>query len=140
MIDGQRATRVISRATGGMPSDAKMQGIAISACLSFQYTFLYCLLCCRSPPTALARALSLRPSLLITCTCSAITDTEIKYIIYKLDDPKKPTKITVGKASESQSYDDFLEEFTDSECAYAVYDFEYDLGEGKRNKICFFIW
>lgn len=66
--------------------------------------------------------------------------TEIKYIIYKLDNPSKPTKIVVGNSSESQEYDDFLEQFTDTECCYAVYDFQYNQGEGERNKICFFIW
>jgi hypothetical protein len=71
---------------------------------------------------------------------SRLVFTEIKYIIYKLDNPSRPTKITVGKDSESQSYDDFLEEFSDTECCYAVYDFQYNLGEGERNKICFFIW
>ncbi|KAK9897975.1 cofilin [Cystobasidium minutum MCA 4210] len=65
---------------------------------------------------------------------------KIKYIIYKLDNPSKPTKIVVGNSSESQEYDDFLEQFTDTECCYAVYDFQYNLGEGERNKICFFIW
>merc|ERR1712093_422026 len=65
---------------------------------------------------------------------------KIKYIIYKLDDPSKPTQIVVSKTSESQSYDDFLEELSETECLFAVYDFQYNKGEGDRNKLCFFIW
>ena len=65
---------------------------------------------------------------------------EIKYIIYKLDDPAKPTSIVVAKTSESQDYDDFVGELSDTECCFAVYDFQFDKGEGIRNKICFYIW
>lgn len=52
------------------------------------------------------------------------------------------TKIVVDKTSTAESYDDFLEELPENECKYAVYDFEYELGnnEGKRNKIIFFQW
>lgn len=63
-----------------------------------------------------------------------------KYIIYAISDDSK--EIVVEKVSESQSYDDFLEDLPAGSCRYAVYDFEYDLAdsEGKRNKICFFTW
>lgn len=91
----------------------------------------------RHPPSPIASFIAPTDS---PPTSSRLSLTEIKYIIYKLDNPSKPTKIVVGKDSESQSYDDFLEEFSDSECCYAVYDFQYNLGEGERNKICFFIW
>lgn len=63
-----------------------------------------------------------------------------KYIIYKISDDK--TKIIVDKTSTDPSYDKFLEELPENDCKYAVYDFEYELGqgEGKRNKIVFFQW
>ncbi|VEU24104.1 DEKNAAC105315 [Brettanomyces naardenensis] len=63
-----------------------------------------------------------------------------KYIIYKVSDDK--TKIVVDKTSTDASYDTFLEDLPETDCKYAIYDFEYDIGsgEGKRNKIIFFQW
>ncbi|KAH9448066.1 hypothetical protein MJO29_011387 [Puccinia striiformis f. sp. tritici] len=63
-----------------------------------------------------------------------------KYIIYALSADSK--EIVVEKVSESQSYDEFLEDLPAGACRYAVYDFEYELeeSEGKRNKLCFFTW
>ncbi|KAH9448060.1 hypothetical protein Pst134EB_022047 [Puccinia striiformis f. sp. tritici] len=65
---------------------------------------------------------------------------ETKYIIYALSADSK--EIVVEKVSESQSYDEFLEDLPAGACRYAVYDFEYELeeSEGKRNKLCFFTW
>jgi cofilin len=51
------------------------------------------------------------------------------------------TEIVVKKASESQSYEDFLADLPEVECRWAVYDFEYEKeGAGKRNKIVFYSW
>ena len=57
---------------------------------------------------------------------------KVKYIIYKLDNDNK--NIEVAKTSEDGDYDNFLAEFPENDCRYAVYDFEYSLasGEGKR--------
>ncbi|PWN36761.1 uncharacterized protein FA14DRAFT_176066 [Meira miltonrushii] len=64
---------------------------------------------------------------------------KLKYIIFKLS--PNNTEIVVAKTSESSNYDEFLEHLQPAECAYAVYDVEYQKGEeGKRNKICFFTW
>ncbi|KAJ1961135.1 hypothetical protein IWQ62_003972 [Dispira parvispora] len=63
----------------------------------------------------------------------------LRYVIYKLSDDK--TEIVVDKTAESSSYDDFVNHLPPKDCRYAVYDFEYEMpGEGKRSKICFFIW
>ncbi|GMM31811.1 cofilin [Martiniozyma asiatica (nom. inval.)] len=63
-----------------------------------------------------------------------------KYIIYALNDSK--TEIVVDKTSTSASYDDFVAELPETECKYAIYDFEYEIsaGEGKRSKIVFYQW
>lgn len=64
---------------------------------------------------------------------------KLKYIIFKLS--PSFTEIVVAKTSESSDYDEFLEQLQPGECAYAVYDVEYQKGEeGKRNKICFYTW
>ncbi|EGF98777.1 uncharacterized protein MELLADRAFT_73515 [Melampsora larici-populina 98AG31] len=61
-----------------------------------------------------------------------------KYIVFTLSDNK--TEIQVEKTSESQDYDDFLGDLPGEACRYAVYDFEFESGEGKRNKLCFYAW
>lgn len=63
---------------------------------------------------------------------------EIKYIIYVLS--ANSTEILVEKTSDSADYDTFLADLPPSECRYAVYDFEFEMGEGTRNKLCFYAW
>lgn len=47
----------------------------------------------------------------------------------------------VEKTVESGDYDSFIDALPTDECRYAVYDFEYNTGgEGKRNKILFYVW
>lgn len=62
------------------------------------------------------------------------------YIIYKLNDAK--TEIVVEKTSSDLDYDAFLADLPEDDCRYAVYNLEYELpnGEGKRDKIIFFLW
>lgn len=64
--------------------------------------------------------------------------TELKFIVFKLSGDNK--EIVVDTQSESASYDDFLEALPPNSPRYAVYDFEYEKGEGKRNKLCFYAW
>lgn len=63
-----------------------------------------------------------------------------KFIIYKLNESK--TEIVVEETSTDADYDAFLEKLPENDCKYAIYDFEYEIGngEGKRNKIVFFTW
>ncbi|KAF9331687.1 cofilin [Podila minutissima] len=62
-----------------------------------------------------------------------------KYIIYKLSEDNK--SIEVEKTSEaSATYDDFVQQLPEDDCRYAVYDFDYTLPDGPRNKIVFFTW
>ncbi|GEM11022.1 cofilin [Rhodotorula toruloides] len=63
---------------------------------------------------------------------------KLKYIVFKLSDDNK--EIQVEKSSESASYDDFVGDLPPNSPRYAVYDFEYEKGEGKRNKLCFYAW
>ncbi|KAG0064293.1 cofilin, partial [Podila epicladia] len=62
-----------------------------------------------------------------------------KYIIYKLSEDK--TSIEVEKTSEATAtYDEFVKELPQNDCRYALYDFDYTLPEGPRNKIVFYTW
>jgi cofilin len=64
---------------------------------------------------------------------------KLKYIIFNLS--KDLTEVVVEKTSDSQSYDDFLADLPETECRWAIYDFEFEKEEGgKRNKICFYSW
>jgi len=63
---------------------------------------------------------------------------KIKYIIFTLN--KDYTEIVVEKTSSSPVYEEFITDLPEVECRWAVYDFEFEKGEGKRNKICFYSW
>ncbi|EGN98469.1 hypothetical protein SERLA73DRAFT_138937 [Serpula lacrymans var. lacrymans S7.3] len=63
---------------------------------------------------------------------------KLKFIVFTLNSDN--TEIIVHKTSDSPDYDEFLAELPERECRWAVYDFEYEKGEGKRNKICFYSW
>ncbi|KAI0057127.1 hypothetical protein BV25DRAFT_1831493 [Artomyces pyxidatus] len=61
-----------------------------------------------------------------------------KYIIYAVN--AEHTEIIPLKTSASSDYDEFLGDLPETECRWAVYDFEYEKEGAKRNKICFFSW
>ncbi|KAM0721059.1 hypothetical protein Q7P37_003345 [Cladosporium fusiforme] len=72
-----------------------------------------------------------------------------KWIIYKISDDWK--EIVVEETSTDDNYDAFREKLLSAKSKdkkgnegiggrYAVYDVEYDAGEGKRNKISFISW
>lgn len=62
-----------------------------------------------------------------------------KYLIFTLN--KDNTEIVVDKKSDSATYDDFINDLPETECRWAVYDFEFEKEDGgKRNKICFIAW
>lgn len=63
---------------------------------------------------------------------------QFKYIIYGLNDTK--TEVVVYKKSDVSDYEAFLNDLPEFECRWAVYDFEFDKGEGKRNKLLFYSW
>jgi cofilin len=64
---------------------------------------------------------------------------KLKYIVYSLNETN--TEIVVEKQSESKEYEDFLTDLPETECRWAVYDFEFEKeGAGKRNKLCFLAW
>ncbi|EEB07901.1 actin depolymerizing factor [Schizosaccharomyces japonicus yFS275] len=62
----------------------------------------------------------------------------VRYVVFKMNDTK--TEIVVEKKNTDKDYDTFLGELPEKDCRYAIYDFEYNLGEGVRNKICFITW
>ena len=62
-----------------------------------------------------------------------------QYIIFKLNDDN--TEVIVEKTAEpGTSYDDFQGSLPPTDCRYAVYDFEYEVDGGKRNKLVFAVW
>ena len=64
---------------------------------------------------------------------------KIKYIIFSLN--QELTEIVVKKTSTEKDYDEFLKDLPETECRYAIYDFEFEKeGAGIRNKIVFFSW
>ena len=66
------------------------------------------------------------------------TGKKIKFIIYGMNADN--TEIVVLSTSTESSYDTFLENLPETECRWAVYDMEFDSGEGIRNKLCFYMW
>jgi cofilin len=64
---------------------------------------------------------------------------KFKYVIFGVSNDN--TEIIVLKTSDSPSYDEFVADLPETDCRWAVYDFEYEKEDGgKRNKICFFSW
>ncbi|CCH43481.1 Cofilin [Wickerhamomyces ciferrii] len=63
---------------------------------------------------------------------------KFKFILYELNSSK--TEIVVKETSTSKDYDEFLGKLPENDSLYAVYDFEYESGEGLRSKIIFFAW
>jgi len=62
-----------------------------------------------------------------------------KYILFTLS--KDFTEVVVEKTSDAQSYEDFISDLPETECRWAIYDFEFEKeGGGKRNKITFYSW
>ncbi|MFC8230721.1 actin-binding ADF family protein [Streptomyces sp. NPDC057287] len=62
-----------------------------------------------------------------------------KYIVFNLS--KDNTEIIVEKTSTSPDYDNFIEDLPETECRWAVYNFEFEkAGAGKRNKLTFVSW
>jgi len=61
------------------------------------------------------------------------------YIQMKISDDR--TVIEIEKTVDTSSYEDFVKQFPANDCRYAIYDFEYELGEsGQRNELVFVIW
>ncbi|KAK0191243.1 actin depolymerizing factor [Armillaria mellea] len=57
---------------------------------------------------------------------------------------EKYQELKLGKKTKYislQLTDDFVADLPETECRWAIYDFEFEKeGAGKRNKICFFSW
>ncbi|KAG8755048.1 cofilin [Serendipita sp. 396] len=66
----------------------------------------------------------------------------LKYVIYRLNKVGvNGWTIVVDKTSSDPDYETFLGDLPEAEPRWAVYDFEYDLGDaGKRNKLIFVSW
>ena len=61
------------------------------------------------------------------------------YIQMKISDNKEV--IEMDKAVETSSYEDFVKQFPANDCRYAIFDFDYELGQsGQRSELVFFVW
>lgn len=67
---------------------------------------------------------------------------KLKYIIYGLSADLKAIEVLKKTTTEDHGadYEKFVQEFPEKECRYAVYDLEFDVEGGKRNKLCFIAW
>jgi len=63
---------------------------------------------------------------------------KLKFIIYSLNSTN--TEIVVDKESDSLDYDDFVAALPEDQCRYAIYDFQFEVEGGQRNKLTFFTW
>jgi cofilin len=62
-----------------------------------------------------------------------------RYIQLKLTDDWK--EIEVEKTVETSTYPEFIEQLPKGDCRYAVYDFQFDVGDaGQREQLIFIVW
>jgi len=62
-----------------------------------------------------------------------------RYAFFRMNDTQ--TSIVVDKtAPPSATFDQFVKDLPPNDCRYAVFDFEYELDGGRRNKILFVLW
>ncbi|KAL3828248.1 hypothetical protein ACJIZ3_017050 [Penstemon smallii] len=63
-----------------------------------------------------------------------------RYVVFKIDEKKK--EVVVEKTgSPSENYEDFTASLPESDCRYAVYDFDYvNLENCQKSKIFFIAW
>ncbi|GFY82774.1 actin depolymerizing factor 6 [Actinidia rufa] len=63
-----------------------------------------------------------------------------RYVIFKIDEKKK--EVVVEKTGgPAESYDDFTASLPESDCRYAVYDFDFVTSENcQKSKIFFIAW
>uniref|UniRef100_A0A0E0MPU8 ADF-H domain-containing protein n=1 Tax=Oryza punctata TaxID=4537 RepID=A0A0E0MPU8_ORYPU len=63
-----------------------------------------------------------------------------RYVIFKIDDKGK--EVVVDKTgSSTESFDDFMDSLPESDCRYAIYDFDFVTEENcQKSKIFFVAW
>ncbi|ONK54861.1 uncharacterized protein A4U43_UnF10410 [Asparagus officinalis] len=63
-----------------------------------------------------------------------------RYVVFKIDEKKK--EVVVEKTGgQGECYDDFTASLPESDCRYAVYDFDFVTDEGcQKSKIFFVAW
>ncbi|WOL19593.1 hypothetical protein Cni_G28395 [Canna indica] len=63
-----------------------------------------------------------------------------RYVIFKIDEKRK--EVIVEKAGDAtESYDDFLASLPESDCRYAIYDYDFVTEENcQKSKIFFIAW
>ncbi|KAJ1857118.1 cofilin [Coemansia sp. RSA 1822] len=81
-----------------------------------------------------------------------VKTSKLKFVIYKISDDKKsvivdstsnePAKDKDGNevAAKDDLYEEFLSRLPKDEGRFAVYDFDYEIEGGKRNKLLFYAW
>ena len=64
---------------------------------------------------------------------------KLRYIIFRLSDDNREV-IVENTAQPDATYDQFVEGLPKDDCRYAVFDFEYQVDGGQRNKLLFVVW
>ncbi|KAG8049341.1 hypothetical protein GUJ93_ZPchr0009g248 [Zizania palustris] len=63
-----------------------------------------------------------------------------RYVVFKIDDKGKEVVVEKTGAA-AESFDDFMESLPDSDCRYAVYDFDFVTQDNcQKSKIFFVAW
>ena len=65
------------------------------------------------------------------------TKKNARYLLTKIDTGKI---VLTSKGGRDESYDDFLGKLAKDQPCYAVFDYEYEVAEGKRDKLLLVSW
>eukprot|EP01101_Sappina_pedata_P007249 TRINITY_DN37_c0_g1_i4.p6 TRINITY_DN37_c0_g1~~TRINITY_DN37_c0_g1_i4.p6 ORF type:complete len:138 (-),score=90.68 TRINITY_DN37_c0_g1_i4:157-570(-) len=63
----------------------------------------------------------------------------IRYALFKLNDELKEV-IVDTVAAPTATYQEFVSKLPANDCRYGIFDFEYEVDGGRRNKILFVVW
>ncbi|KAL0223262.1 hypothetical protein P9112_002652 [Eukaryota sp. TZLM1-RC] len=62
-----------------------------------------------------------------------------RFLIFRMD-PTYKNVVEEFVADRDANYDDFVTKLPENDSRYAVFDFEFETSEGRRNKLLFFMW
>merc|ERR1711975_1715 len=62
-----------------------------------------------------------------------------RFVLFKMTDNMEEVVVD-AQGGAGDSWDQFVSSLPQDDCRYAIYDFEYNQGEGQRNKILLVVW
>ncbi|KAI9505780.1 cofilin [Coemansia sp. RSA 1358] len=64
-----------------------------------------------------------------------------RFVIYRISDDLKSIVVESTSAENAEDdYEEFTNKLPEDDGRYAIYDFEYEVDGGKRNKVLFYAW